>query len=166
MSDADSKPDRLLGIPMLIARIVVGGRFLYLASKKIGGIPEFAKVLDTYAIIPRTPPWILNGTATYLPFLEVVLGLAVIFGVYLRSSFIVLLSMMLFFTCIIYMRGGELAAEKSLDYCKVAFDCGCGTGVVNVCEKLAENSVLIVLCAVGVISGSRRFSIDGWRAQR
>ena len=166
MSEMDPPNDRWLGIPMLVARGVVGGRFLYLAYKKIVDIPGFAKVLNEYAIIPRTPPWILNGTATYLPFLEVVLGLAVLLGFYLRSTFLLLLGMLVFFTLIVYGRGGELAVEEAQSFCDVAFDCGCGTGKVNVCWKLAENSPLIVLCGIGVVSASRRYTLDRWRRDR
>ena len=45
-------------------------------------------------------------------------------------------------------------------FCSVNFDCGCGTGVVFVCDKLAENCGLLLLSVVAIVSRSRRFCLS------
>ncbi|MCA8963105.1 MAG: DoxX family protein [Planctomycetes bacterium] len=147
------------GIVTLVARLVVGGMFVYLSIKKITGLPEFHKVLKTYGL-PIDPPWVINGIAMYLPFLELVLGVALIIGLFRRSAFLIIIAMLVFFTFAVYSKGSDISAEKSIAFCDVAFDCGCGTGVVNLCRKLGENIVLLVLSVVGVISGSHFLAAD------
>ncbi|UCD28996.1 MAG: hypothetical protein JSV03_00490 [Planctomycetota bacterium] len=54
----------------------------------------------------------------------------------------------------IYQTGG-------IPFCDIEFDCGCGGGVVNVCRKLPENTFLLLLSIVVLLSRSRRFCLWG-----
>ena len=56
-------------------------------------------------------------------------------------------------------RGLELQSQAGTAFCDIAFDCGCGTGVVNVCSKLAQNWTLIVMALVALLVPSRRFAL-------
>ncbi|MEM7262684.1 MAG: DoxX family protein [Planctomycetota bacterium] len=160
-----SKPEGSGGPWTLIARAAVGGMFIYLAFKKIGGLPDFHKVMKTYDILPLDPPWILNGTAMYLPFLELVLGVLIIVGLFTRTSFLMVLGMLIFFTIAVYLRGTEIQQAAGLAFSEVKFDCGCGTGEVFLWKKLIENGLLIVASIIGVFSSQRVLSIDGLRSR-
>jgi hypothetical protein len=46
-------------------------------------------------------------------------------------------------------------------FCAISFDCGCGSGEVNVCGKVLENSVLWLLALLALLSRSRRFCVGG-----
>ena len=160
MTEGDTKPGGFGGALMLVCRLAVGGMFVYLATLKITGLPDFHKVLKTYDFLPLDPPWILNGTAMYVPFLELVLGVLILVGFWTRTSFIVVLAMMIFFTGMVYDRGVEIQAAEQLAFTAVKFDCGCGTGEVYLWKKLIENSLLIVASVIGAFSGSRFLSVD------
>lgn len=44
-------------------------------------------------------------------------------------------------------RALAITAAAGIPFCAVKFDCGCGAGEVFICNKLVENSVLLLLSA-------------------
>jgi len=56
----------------------------------------------------------------------------------------------------------DIHAAKPIAYCDVRFDCGCGTGEVYICRKLAENAALTLLALLASLSRSRRFCLSAW----
>jgi hypothetical protein len=71
------------------------------------------------------------------------------------------------FTPLLMMRAfALLAAGKFPTFCAVKFDCGCGTGEVFICTKLAENVLLLAGALIVLLSRSNWLSLDGWRARR
>ncbi|MFN0060427.1 MAG: MauE/DoxX family redox-associated membrane protein [Planctomycetota bacterium] len=145
------------GLPLLAARLIVGLCFVWMGGVKALEPLDFHKVLKTFNIFPLESYQFFNFVVIFIPWLEITLGIAVLCGVFVRSAFIVLFVMLLAFTIAIFVRGFAEQAKLAVSYCQVAFDCGCGSGVVNVCNKLAQNVGLIVASAVGIVSQSRRF---------
>jgi len=148
------------GLPLLIARLLVGGEFIRLGFLKLHDPVAFLKALREYDMFPAAHPWLMNATAAALPGAEITCGVLLLLGVAVRGTALFQLGMLLVFTTAIAARASAVAHEKSLALCAVAFDCGCGAGVQNACRKLAENTGLILLCVVALASRSRRWC---WR---
>lgn len=148
-------------ITAILARGAVGGAFVVLGANKLRDPVAFLKAVHAYDILPTSPPWLLNGTAVALPWVEVLGGLAVLLGLGLRSSAALLAALTAAFTVAVAWRGHGLATAADLPLCAVRFDCGCGTGMVALCSKLAENAGLTIAALLLVATRNRRLSL--WR---
>ncbi len=63
---------------ILIASFVLGGAFVYASYHKILDPPDFAKIIYNYKLIP---PQLINLAAIYLPWFELLAGVALIIGI-------------------------------------------------------------------------------------
>ena len=96
----------------LAARWVLGLTFIYASYHKILAPADFAKIVYGYALFPNEA---INLIAIVLPFIELVGGLALILGIYPRSSVLIINGMLIGFFVVLsfnLIRGHE-------------FDCGC-----------------------------------------
>ena len=50
-------------------------------------------------------------------------------------------------------------AGSDLPFCAIKFDCGCGTGEILICRKLAENTLLTALSAGLIFWPAHRFCL-------
>lgn len=148
------------GVPLLLARLAVGGTFAVLALAKLGEPVAFLKLVRQYGLLPEEPPVVLNVVAVTLPWIELACALLLLAGVALRGAAAVSAGLLAVFTYAIAHRGLQLAAEAGSSLCAVAFDCGCGSGVVPVCPKLLQNLLLLALAGVVVWSRSRRWCLQ------
>ena len=124
----------------LLLRLVLGGVFLFLGLQKAIDPVAFLKALREYDF--TSTPWLLNSVAALLPWVEVVFGSLLILGVWVRATSILLAILVVSFSVVIADRAFAIYEAQSLAFCAIQFDCGCGTGVVYVCRKLAENGLL------------------------
>ncbi len=138
----------------ILARIVVGGGYLYLGFVKVADPVGFLKAIRQYDMVDN--PFLLNLTAIVLPWVEVCCGTLLVAGVAVRGSALVSLGMLLPFTSLVLRRALQLQAAGSLAFCDVRFDCGCGGGVIAICHKLAENGLLMGLSLFLLLTSSRR----------
>lgn len=148
------------GIPLLVARVVLAAMFIYMGVSKVLDPIDFLKLIREYHILPEVPPHFLNLAAVILPPLEVVCGLALLVGVAVRGAAVTLFGMLWIFTTAVIIRSLSLHATGVGPYCSIRFDCGCGGGEVYICWKLLENSGLILLSALAMLSRSRRFCLS------
>ena len=132
-----------LDLVTVLARWFVGGAFIYLGVLKLIDPVQFLKMVRQYDLVQT--PWLLNTIAATLPWFEVVCGTLLIAGIAVRGAALNLLLMLIPFTALVLKRSLAVAAAQQLPFCAVSFDCGCGTGEVNICQKIIENSALIVL---------------------
>jgi uncharacterized membrane protein YphA (DoxX/SURF4 family) len=154
------------GLPLLLARLVVGGMFAWLALPKIARPGEFLKEIHTYAILPETPPQLLNLTAVAMPWIELMGGLALLLGILVRGSGAVLATMLIAFTAAISSRALSIHNTQGTPLLEVAFDCGCGTGLVIIWKKVLINIGLIVLSLLAAWSNSRRWCLSALFSRR
>ncbi len=68
---------------LLLARLVLGGILLYASADKILHPADFAKAVYNYQILPHE---LINLMALFLPWLELLLGVALIAGVWLPGA--------------------------------------------------------------------------------
>jgi len=105
---------RLLHNPWLemVARLILGATFIYASYYKIIAPADFAKLIYGYDLFP---PQTINLIAIVIPFVELIMGTALIIGIYPQSAALIIDAMLVFFILIIsinLIRGHE-------------FDCGC-----------------------------------------
>lgn len=135
---------RLLG---LAACALTGIVFLLAAVHKVRDPMAFAQNVFNYQVLPDA--WV-NPVAVFMPWLEIVAGLALIFVPGLRRpSAWLLLGLLVFFTGLI-----GVTMARGIDVA-----CGCFTADPEASRvgwaKLAENTVLIAVACVAVRASSR-----------
>ena len=141
-----------------VVRLVVGGVFLWLGAHKILSDPQdFLKAVSQYQLLCASP-W-FNLLVVILPWVEVVAGLALLLGVFLRGAALVSIAMLVVFTTAVFLRAlGEHEAQD-IAFCAIEFDCGCGQGIVNICSKLWQNGTLVLLGIPILFSSNRRLCL-------
>ncbi len=164
MSDAVAPAGRLRrwdesGYPALIARLILGGAFLYLGQAKLADPVQFLKMMREYEMFPPSAWGLMNAAAAWLPWIEVFAGVLLIFGIALRGVALMLITMLVVFTSAVLLRALGIFGAEDIAFCAIRFDCGCGSGEQLACGKLAENTGLIALGLILLFSRSRRFSL-------
>jgi uncharacterized membrane protein YphA (DoxX/SURF4 family) len=92
--------------------IIIGGLFIYAGVVKVIDPAEFARDIDNYKMLPwQVSVWM----GLYLPWLEILCGLALIVRVFYRGSVFVLTALMALFIVITI-----IAKSRGLD-----ISCGC-----------------------------------------
>ena len=109
------------------------------AAAKLGDPAVFLKAVHGYGVLPLDPPWLLNLAGAGVPWMEVLAVLCLVSGLLRRGAAAVLGGFLALFTVTILWRAVDEAGGGFLTY---AFDCGCGTGVVVVWQKVLSNLVL------------------------
>ena len=124
------------GLPLLLARLLLGGLFVYMGIHKVLDPKDFLLQVRAYGLLPETPAFFLNGAAIVLPWLEVACGIALILGAWVRGAAVLIALMLAAFTPAIFLRAMAIRAELGTPFFQIEFDCGCGAGVVIIWEKL------------------------------
>ncbi len=124
-----------------LARLGIGAVFIAAALAKIGDIATFALNVHNFRIVPI---WSENLVATTLPWIELVLGLALVTGIRARAGAVLGTALMAVFVAAV----GQ-ALVRGLD-----IECGCfGTADATRVglTKLAENAALTVAAAYAAL---------------
>jgi uncharacterized membrane protein YphA (DoxX/SURF4 family) len=137
---------------VLLTRIFVGLMFVVVSIEKIVEPAAFAQSIANYNIFSFPVSLVL---ATIVPWLELVCGLCILFGLFLRGSSLLLSGMVAVFTIALLsalLRGLDIA-------------CGCFTQDPTVGKiggaKVIQNLSLLALSLYLYFSTSDRFSVDG-----
>ena len=121
---------------LLIARLIVGGVFVYAGMLKASSPLEFADEIAAYQLLPSGA---INPLALGLPFFEIICGLLVLAGFHIRIGATGISAMLLVFTAAI-----GLALKKGLQ-----IDCGCFGGhswlESNLWVALGRDVVLLLI---------------------
>ncbi len=144
-------------VEAIVARWFLGGLFIYMGLSKAMHPVEFLKLVRQYEMVGS--PFALNTIAALLPWFEIVCGALLVAGIAVRGTALMMLGMLIPFTLIVLRRALALAAERSLPFCAIKFDCGCGTGEVVICSKLLQNSGLIILAGWLLASRARKLCL-------
>jgi len=107
------KKDRT-GLIVLFSRVFLGGIFVYASHDKIIHPVPFAEIVYNYQILP---PLLVNPASLFLPWLELLVGLSLILGIWLPGAVLICNGLLLvFFTTLLFNMA------RGLD-----IDCGCFT---------------------------------------
>jgi len=126
---------RVVRLVRVIARIALGGLFVFAGVAKAYDPGEFATEIQKYNLLPWVPGVAL---ALYLPWLEILAGLLLALKIFERGALIVLTVLLVIFTLAL-----GSAMVRGLD-----IDCGCfgkaftSTGTTF---PLVRNLVLLIL---------------------
>ena len=147
----------------LLIRVGLGALFVYMGLAKALHPEEFLKLIREYDVIRN--PLFINALAASLPWFEVFCGVLLVLGVAIRGSALVLVAMLIPFSLLVAWRAAAIASQTGMAFCAVKFDCGCGAGEVFICNKLAENCLLL-LASILLLAGHGRsaaLSYEVWR---
>lgn len=97
---------------VLIARLLIGGLFIYASFHKVIDPAEFAQSVRNYLILP--PEW-TNVVAVTLPWIELLVGLFLVIGFQTRPSALVVAGLMCVF----------IAALSYAYHVGLDINCGC-----------------------------------------
>ena len=125
-----------------LVRVVIGGMFVYLGWTKTQDPVAFLKSIREFGVL--TEYWQMNLVAAWLPWFEVWCGVLLVLGAGIRTAAATVGGLLLAFTGMILWRAMQVHAGGGIAFCDIQFDCGCGTGEVLVCNKLAQNCLLTV----------------------
>ncbi len=83
-------------VVLLVLRLVIGGVFIFAGAMKAWSAQDFARDIQHYAIVPW--PSLIVALAVYLPWVEMLAGLAVVFRRLYPGALVAIAGMMLIFT--------------------------------------------------------------------
>lgn len=137
---------------LLIARLIVGGFFVYASLDKIAHPAEFAKIVHNYRILPGA---LINIFALILPWLELLCGMALIIGTRVNGASAIIVG--LTFVFIIAVVSAMARGIKT--------DCGCFTTSTDGARKvgvplLIEDTALLILGLLVWIKGAGQLALD------
>ncbi len=119
---------RLLDSLSIVARLALGVLFIYMGLMKAMDPVQFLKMVREYEMVHN--PILLNLIAASLPWFEVFCGVMLLAGIAVRGIALLLIAMLIPFTILVTKRALAIASAKSLAFCAVKFNCGCGNGEV------------------------------------
>jgi len=137
-----------LSIIVLLARLLIGGILIYACLDKIINPGEFAIAIGNYHIIPLG---LENSMAIILPWLELIVGICLIFGVFIDGAAIIVIIMMGIF--IIAIAYAILSGYN--------IECGCGLkpGELVGLQKIIEDLNYLILSVVILKRSKRQFEL-------
>ena len=134
----------------LAIRVFVGGFFLYAAIPKIAEPLAFATSISHYEMMPL---WTVNAFALVVPWLEVLVGVALVVGFKLRTNALLAGALLLMFTVAV-----AWAISQGLE-----LDCGCfgAEGGEEVSWlKVGKNLLMVAGCAIIYLYPKSWLSLD------
>ncbi|MGQ9921518.1 MAG: MauE/DoxX family redox-associated membrane protein [Desulfobacca sp.] len=119
---------------LLLARLIVGGVFLYASVSKILKPYHFAAAVQAYQLLP---PALVGFTAVVIPWMEAVAAAALLLNWQPRSALLVLSGLM-----VVFLAAIAITMARGLN-----IDCGCGLLVERPVGWLAlvEDGILLLL---------------------
>jgi uncharacterized membrane protein YphA (DoxX/SURF4 family) len=134
----------------LIIRIVVGFVFVIFGASKIAEPALFAKDISNYDMLWHN---FINLSAIILPWIEIISGLFLMFGIRLKANILLIAAMLLVFNAAV-----AVAWARGLD-----INCGCYSNVAEQkvgMEKLAENFAMIFALAFIFFFPNNKISLE------
>jgi len=117
-----------------LARLIMGGIFIYASLDKIFDQAQFARIIYNYHLLPGS---LINIAAIIMPWVELICGCALLAGVYRGGSSLVLNGLL-----IIFMIAIAINLYRGVD-----LECGCFT----VSSKAKSNALSLLLRDLGLL---------------
>ncbi|UCF05785.1 MAG: DoxX family membrane protein [bacterium] len=146
-------PYLLLGFRLLLAAV-----FVYAAVQKIGKPLAFADEIRMYHILDIGPPLYIMAIA--LPWIELLCGVSLVTGIFLRGSALILLALNTVFLVAVSFRTAGVMEMEGIPFMQVFFDCGCGFGETFAWKKLLEDSIFFLLSLALLVAPGYRFILS------
>ena len=125
---------------VLIARIILGGIFIYASLDKISQPLAFADIINNYRILPVQ---LVNPLAIFLPWLEFITGLLLIIGKWTKGALLIYSTFL-----VIFIIALTQALVRGLD-----ISCGCfsvsPSSTSTVWLRIVED-IIMLFCSVNL----------------
>lgn len=140
---------------IFILRIVLGILFIYASYDKIRNPWDFAAIIRNYEMLPAE---LTNLPALFLPWLEFYCGLFLLLGIFIRSSALLVSSMLIFFIVALVQ-----ALMQGLD-----IDCGCYGGSRKIGIIRIFEDVLLLIISLSLFFSKNHFAAieNIWKRER
>jgi uncharacterized membrane protein YphA (DoxX/SURF4 family) len=132
-------------VVILLLRLVIGGLFVVAAVPKIASPEQFAIAVDNYHFLPEA---LVNIWAIALPWIELVVGLLLIGGIWVEAA--AMLSALMYLSFVIALSS---ALARGLDIACGCFDQGDEKAKIDFLYLIRDSSLL--LGSIGVLLGYR-----------
>ncbi len=133
---------------ILIIRTVIAVIFIIAGAEKIANPENFALSISNYRLLPV---YSINIFAVVLPWIEIISGILLLFGIAVKENSTIILTLLLIFTSAIV-----ISLFRGL-----SIDCGCfGKGTQIGMLKLGENLLMIIGTFLLTIYDSYFFSLQ------
>ncbi len=136
---------------IFLFRIIIGIVFVYASIYKIAAPEEFAKSIANYRILPL---FLINFAAIFLPWLELITGLFIISGIFIKASSYILSVLMSVFTILVF-----ITIIRGID-----INCGCFSSDINSTpigwQKFFENIMLTIISIIIYRSDETFLSVE------
>lgn len=132
----------------LVLRLYFAGLFIYAGMVKINYSAEFAETIASYRMVPY---WGVNVMAITMPWIELIAGILLLFGIRVRSALVVTGSLLVMFA---------VGIALNLIW-KAPIDCGCfHTLGDTISWKTLVRDLIWIAMAVHVYSYDRIFRLE------
>jgi putative oxidoreductase len=137
---AEKKITLKIEILVLSFRLVLGGIFLYAGIIKVIDPFGFAQSIYNYHLLPG---WLINPFAIFLPWIEIVVGAALILGVFVPGSSLIVTGLLFMFAVAL-----AFSLARGLDISCGCFSTSQKAGLIT-WKYLARDVVFLAMsCAV------------------
>ncbi len=130
----------LISYAIAIVRLYIALVFILSGLDKINDLAAFSDAIENYKLLPLE---LVNIFAIIIPWVEVVAGAILLFGIFIKENSVIIFSLLAVFTLAVL-----LAVVQGLN-----IDCGCqGTsqGQQVGIQKLMENTILLIAIYLGI----------------
>ncbi len=133
---------------LFIARILIAIIFIYAGAEKISDPKGFSQAIYNYKILPD---YTVNLLAITLPWLELVSGILLLFGISVKENSAIISALL-----VIFIVAVAVSLLRGLN-----IDCGCfGKGNPVGWRKIGENTIMLTLCLALFTFDSKKFSLN------
>jgi len=139
------------GVLTLALRLVVGGVFIYASLDKLAHPGAFATAISHYRLVPFS---LLHASAHLLPVTEMVVGLALVLGIWRRGAALVAA-----FLTTVFMAAITSALVRGLDISCGCFNTDGGHGVGL--DLLWRDGILLLMCLWILLARNPGFGLGG-----
>ena len=159
---ADERPAGALSNRWLLlaCRLLLAGVFIYAGLQKVGRPLLFADEIEMYGVLG--PGAALSLLAVVLPWIEILCGVALLGGMLMRGSALILAVFNVVFIVVISYRSAAIMNAEGIPLTQVFFDCGCGFGPTYAWKKLIEDTVFF-FCALVILAAPVYRFVPRWR---
>jgi uncharacterized membrane protein YphA (DoxX/SURF4 family) len=134
---------------MLGLRLILGVVFIYASIDKIDKPGGFAEAIYNYRMLPHAT---INLMAIVMPWLELICGVLIIIGLFVRGS-----ALLIGFMLLVFIVAISFALVRGLD-----ISCGCfkvGGGHAMALDLLVRDILMLIAAVLIMVFGGSSFSL-------
>lgn len=133
---------------LFVGRIFIAIVFIYAGAEKIADPAGFSKSIYNYRLLPIE---IVNLMAISLPWIELISGVLLFFGISVKENSAIIGSLL-----IVFIIAVAISMVRGLD-----IDCGCfGKGNPVGWKKIGENILMTIICLALLAFDSKLFTLN------